>query len=172
MIAHATMPGMAWSEGWATFNSFVARNDTLYVDKQGGTMFSIDFGTRNYFGQGTWVRPLPAGGLLQRMDENEVAAQLTSLAVANNDAAPLYAAMAGDRAVLAPYKRGYTRHTWTMLNTGELSNVVDTLQPKPCLADYFDALLCGPVSFPAATFDSAILPATYYPFPASGKICQ
>jgi hypothetical protein len=171
MLAHATMPGMAWSEGWATFNSGVFRGDTLYVDKQGGSMFTIDFGTRNYYGQGTWVRPSPSGGLLQRMDENEVAAQLTSLAKANS-AAPLYAALAGNRAVLAPYLRGYTRHTWTMLNTGDLSNVVDTGQPKPCLADYFDALLCGPVSFPAATFDSAIVPATYYPFPASGKICQ
>jgi hypothetical protein len=172
MIAHATMPGMAWSEGWATFNSGATRKDTLYVDKQGGSMFSIDFGTRDYFGQGTWNRPTPAGGLLQRMDENEVAAQLISLAVANGDAAPLYAAMAAPRAVLPPYKRGYTRHTWTMLNTGDLSNVVDTGQAKPCLADYFDALLCGSVSFPPATFETAIVPATYFPFPASGKLCQ
>ena len=173
MLAHATMPGMAWSEGWATFTSGVTRNNTLYVDKQGGSMFSIDFGTRNYFGQGNWVRPTPAGGLLQRLDENEVAAQLTSLVAANSgNAAPLYAAMAAPRAVSPPYKRGYTRHTWSMLNTGELSNVVDTGEPKPCLADYFDALLCGPVSFQAATFETAIVPATYYPFPASGKLCQ
>jgi hypothetical protein len=73
-------PGMAWSEGWATAFSAFMRDDSRYWDKQGGGMFWFDINTRDYAGSAVWRRPTPAGGLLQLIDENEVAAMIWRIA--------------------------------------------------------------------------------------------
>ena len=76
-LAVPTHPGQAFSEGWATFFSSMARGDSIYVDKQGGAFFWWDLERRAYSAYGAlWTRALPWLGLLQLMDENEAAAIL------------------------------------------------------------------------------------------------
>ncbi len=163
-----TFPGQAWSEGWATFFSSDVRADPVYVDKQSGTMFWIDLGIRRY-AYGPWSRPTPTGGLLQNMDENEVAATLWSLSQAGAQPVPLYRALASPHMNTPPYGRGYTRHTWTVTGPGQFTNVQDTQQPAPMLADELDALVCGGMS-PAAV-DATVQPATFYPYPSAAPLC-
>src|SRR5690606_34614971 len=72
-------PGLAWSEGWATWFSSVVRDSLVYYDKQGGVFFWIDLGARAYSGGQPWLRPEARFGLEQLMDENEVARTLLAL---------------------------------------------------------------------------------------------
>lgn len=168
-----TFPGQAWSEGWATFFSSDLRQDTIYLDKQGGTMFWFDLTARSYAGA-TWQRPAPAGGLLQKMDENEVAADLWALATqfgspAAPDSARIHAALASAHLTVPPFKRGYTRHTWTLAPPATFTNVHDTGNTAPFLGDALDALLCAGAS--QAGVDGAMQPATYFPYPSGSPLC-
>jgi hypothetical protein len=165
-----TFPGQAWSEGWATAYSSIARGSELYYDKQNGTMFWIDLSARAY-SSGTWVKPKPADGLLQKMDENEVAAivwQLAGQSALGTDA--VVQALAKPRMISSAWPRGYTRRTWSLTPLCEARKVEDTGEPVPMLAEYLDALRCN--GAPASTIDAVVSPSTSYPYPSAAPLCE
>lgn len=162
-----TFPGQAWSEGWATWFSADSRGSPRYYDRQGGTMFWVDLEAREP-AWGAWVRPRPEEGLLQRMEENEVAAILYRLGTGTPSRQRLYEALASPAMNLAPWARGYRRHKWRM-EDGKVVDVVETETPAPCLADYLDALMCQ--GFPAGVMDAATEPAVAYPYPSQAPLC-
>lgn len=164
-------PGMAWSEGFATWLSSDWRADTRYIDKQGGSMFWLDLNWREHGSGSPWLRPVPADGLFQRMYENEVSATLWTLSsnptVGPN---PVYWALNSVRAQ-AP-TRGYTRRTWDVDAQGEPINVVDTREPAVMFADFLDALVCSASPADIATHvDAAVEPSAYYPYNAASAVC-
>jgi hypothetical protein len=162
-------PGLDWSEGWATWHSAFTRSSSIYYDKQQGSMFYFDIATDHYSDR-AWQLPTPSGGLLQLMDENEVSAMLWSISGDASVGGPkLFSTLSGTHMNTSPWPRGYTRRTWTLDNNGIPTNVMDTGQPAPCLADFLDALDCGGVS--PAVIDVATVPATQYPYPSASPIC-
>jgi hypothetical protein len=164
-----TFPGQAWSEGWATWFSSDMRQDPIYYDKQGGGFLWFDVSKRLYDNGNAFKRPSASSydGLLQPLDENEVAAMLLALSSASG-AQALYSALASPRANTAPFQREYTRHTWTTNQTGP-NNIVDTGESVPMLADFLDALDCA--GFARSTIDAAMQPAIYYPYASNSPIC-
>lgn len=68
-------PGMAWSEGWATFFSSMARANSVYYDVGGGGMWWFDLATSKY-DSGKFLLPFIDNPLIQFMDENRVSAIL------------------------------------------------------------------------------------------------
>lgn len=166
-----TMPGMALSEGWATYHQADYFESPTYFDKQGGGMFWLRIDQRKYSDPVPWTRPTPAGGLLQRLDENEVAAMLWSLRGSSTSAPTgILKALASDRLRTGPYERGYTRHRWTMAPNGELTDVKDLGTSAACLADLLDALVC--TGFSTAAIDAATEPTTHYPYPSNAPKCR
>ncbi len=164
-----TYPGQAWSEGWATFFGAEERGDPVYLDQQDGSMFWFSLGARSYGGYPAWSRPSPSGGLLQMLDENDVAATLWDLSGKGASSGPLLAALASPRMNTSPFLRGYTRHTWTTTSPGVFVNVVDTGVSAPALPDFLDALTCA--GFSRTTMDSVVLPSIYYPYPSASPLC-
>ncbi len=164
-----TQPGQAWSEGWATGFSSASRQDPLFYDKQSGTMYWIDLATRST-PFGAWARPAPEDGLLQPMDENEVAAMVWGLA-----SHPDIGAMAVTRAIGShrmterPFARGYTRHSWTMDGCTQTASV-DSGESVPMVADFLDALVCA--GAPPSAVDAVIQPSTFYPYSSSTPLCE
>lgn len=164
-----TFPGQAWSEGFATWFSSDLRNTPLYYDKQGGSMFWADLSERRYSGA-TWTMPTPGGGLLQKMDENEVSAMLWELREhSSGDVAAMHRAFTSSSMNQAPWRRGYTRHTWEVSGRDHVS-VVDTGVSVPFVADYFDALNCAGYSREALEY--AAYPHEYYPYPVNNPLCR
>lgn len=177
-------PGMAWSEGWATFHNADARQNALYLSVESSNDASLTFAmwganldARAYENTpARWTRPSASAGLLQRMDENEVSALLWRLSRTSRGAVPLYNAMAAPRSS-APnragvWERGYTRTTWlSQPGVGIVeSSVRRTNQPAPMLADVLDALRCN--GFPAPEVDAVLSPATFYPYPSGNPLCR
>lgn len=172
-----TFPGQAWSEGWATFFSSLARHDPVYYDKQNGSFFWFDTDTKKYGKGAAWKTPTASAGLLQQMDENEVAAELWDLAQHPADAGTtltankgFMTAIAAPRMNTSPFARGYTRHTWSTSPDCSKSNVVDTGKSSPMYADYLDTLRCAGTT--AAAVDAVTKPQTMYPYPSGSPICQ
>ncbi len=164
-----TFPGQAWSEGFATWFSSDLRQDSVYLDKQGGSMFWLDLAIRQYGVGALWRRPVPSGGLLQKIDENEVSAMLLELSTSSaNASSQMYSAFGSAQMITAPWARGYTRHSWEFVN-GQHQNVVDTNQSKPMFADFLDALNCS--GFPRSAIEGAVDPASAYPYPVQSPIC-
>jgi hypothetical protein len=165
-----TQPGQAYSEGWATFFSSLARGDSLYFDKQGGAFFWWDLDRRAYSLLTTlWARALPWLGLLQRMDENEAAAIMWQSYQEIGATAPVLDAIASERLRVAPFARGYKRRIWT---NAAYPDVFDTTeQPLPCLADYLDALRCSD-AIDADTLSQIIEPRSYFPYPSESPLCR
>jgi hypothetical protein len=161
-------PGMAWSEGWASFYQAEERGSDTYYDKQNGTFFWLDFSAGRYGSGGSFVRPSGTGGLVQALDENWLAAALYALAL--DPAVPdraLLRALASPHMNQAVFPRGYTAHRWTTdPNSCQIGNWVDTGRPAPIVADLLDALRCGGI--PEASVNAAMAP---YPYPASAPIC-
>ncbi len=168
-IGVPTYPGQAWSEGWATGFSSLVRQDAIYYDKQSGTMFWIDISSRQSV-FGAWTRPAPEDGLLQLMDENEVASMVWSLA---SDRAigtsAVFDALASSRMKVGPFDRGYTRHTWTMDGCTRTS-ITNTGESAPMVADFLDALVCG--GAPGRAVDATTEPASFYPYPSQEPLCR
>jgi hypothetical protein len=167
-LGQPTAPGQAWSEGWATGFSSILRESSVYWDKQGGSMFWFDIGSR-FYQDVTWERPKPRGGLLQDIDENEVAAMLWSLAQPTSAGAD--ATLQGLRQPSisgSEFRRGYTRHVWDM-NNCRRSSYLDTGESAPMFADYLDGLACDNV--PAAAIDDATNPEQSYPYPSQEPLC-
>jgi hypothetical protein len=176
-------PGLAWSEGWATGFSSVVRGSQYYYDKQDGSLFYLDIGSRSYPDL-PWNRPKQSDGLLQLIDENDVAATIWGLATKNagaqeylSDSVFLLDALRSTRMNQSPFGRQYTTHTWDPLAKGscEYSGVKATNASAPMLADYLDALVCS--GFPAQTINGALefgVPGSDdgYPFDTSSPICN
>jgi hypothetical protein len=161
-------PGLAWSEGWATGFSSIFRKSSMYYDKQGGSMFWVDIAQRRYKKE-TWQRPNPDRGLLQDIDENEVAAMLWELSQPDSigvDATLL--ALRAPSVTKPKFKRGYTKHVWTM-NKCVRSNYQDTGKSAPMFADYLDGLMC--TGSPAASIDAVTTPQQAYPYPSDKPLC-
>ena len=172
VIGVPSMPGLAWSEGWATWHSSAVRQDSIYYDKQDGAFFWIDLATERYSGGQPWQLPSPSGGLLQVMDENEVSSMLWTIfnhpAVTDAD---FFNALGSARMNQSPWARGYTWHFWSQLDSqGRPFDPIDTGISRPALPDFLDALVCEGMS--PAVIDVATLPTTQYPFPSSQPICQ
>lgn len=146
-------PGLAWSEGWATWFGSAVRGDPLHVITTRGTTFWFDLGARMSSSSGlgvVWPRPSASQGVLQWMDENEVSAILWSTSRALTTA-PLYTALASRRMNASPFARGYRN---------PLGNNV------PVLPDFLDALVCGGAS--RAAVQSAVGP---YPYDTATPSC-
>ena len=163
-----TFPGQAWSEGWATWFSSDSRNNPRYYDRQGGTMFWMDLEARSP-AAGMWTRPKPEDGLLQHIEENEVAAILYRLGRGTPSRQPLYDALGAPAMNGKSWARGYLRHRWRM-EDGKVVDVRQTQTPAPCLADFLDTLMCG--GFPQAVMDAATEPAVAYPYPSHAPLCR
>ncbi len=167
-------PGLAWSEGWATWHSCDLRSSSVFYDKQEGTMFYWDLDTRVYSPNiGEWQRPSPSGGLLQLIDENDVASQLWSISRGASSSA-LYNALVSPRMTSrisqTPSLRGYTRHSWTVNSSCLPIDPVNTGVPAPCLADMLDALDCSGVA--PSIIDAATDPVNGYPYDSASPACQ
>lgn len=164
-----TFAAQAWSEGFATWFSSVMRNDPVSVSKRAGSMFWFDISARQY-GNGTaWQRASPSGGVLQKMDSNEVAAMLWTLGAANE--LTLFEALASPRMNSSPWYRGYTRRTWKMSELGTHTNVVDTHVSRPSLPDFFDTLICS--GFSASAMDGVTEPSSAYPYSTADRaMCE
>jgi hypothetical protein len=134
--------GLAWSEGYATWFSAVARRDPLYLDRQGGVMFWYDIAVRRPW-RGAWTRPNPDAGVLQTLAENEVSAVLWALEPTSGTV--VHRAFASERMTVPPFLRGYR-------------NPVGL--PAPVLPDLLDAVVCG--GTPAATVSAALAPEYGY----------
>lgn len=185
VAGNPVFPGMAWSEGWATFHNADARMDPFYLSVETSndaslafTMWGLNLDNRSYFNNGgaRWSRPLAFAGLLQRMDENEVAALLWQLSRVGRGNVSLYNAMADPRAS-APnrdgvWERGYRRHLWMLDRTGQIdpTTVSVTREPTPMFADFLDALRCN--GFSASDVDRVLVPSAYYPYPSFNPLCR
>ena len=170
IIGIASHPGLAWSEGFATWFSAVVRGNSVYYDKQRGAFFWFDIGERRY-SQATWQRPDANAGLEQLIDENEIAAMLFGLT--NDQSLPgLLAAVASPRMTQAPFLRGYARRAWNGLNGDGLPLPFQSLnESAPHFADYLDAIACGGVTSGQA-IDAVTEPFTHYPFPSAAPLCR
>ncbi|HET9953403.1 MAG TPA: hypothetical protein VFQ61_02805 [Polyangiaceae bacterium] len=165
------LPGIAWSEGWATGFSSIALDSPLYYDKQQGSMFWIDLERRRYSARRPWTRPDPQYGLIQLMDENDVAAMLWQLAADERVGAELVlSSLTHPRITQSPFKRGYTRHVWEVDEQCLPADLSDTGESAPMFADFLDALRCA--GAPAAAIDDVTEPETAYPYPSSSPICK
>jgi hypothetical protein len=169
-VGKPTFPGQAWSEGFATWFSSDIRTDPLYYDKQSNSMFWLDLEARSYSGGTPWQRATPSGGLLQMMDENELAAILWQIRSPTTESDELYTALASTRMTHPPFARGYTRHVWELDANRDPINAIDTGESAPCLADFLDALNCA--GFSRTIIDAATDPTTSYPYPSSAPLCS
>jgi hypothetical protein len=165
-----THPGQAFSEGWATFFSSMARADSIYVDKQGGAFFWWDLDRRAYSTLGAlWARALASLGLLQLMDENEAAAIMWQSYRTIGKREPMLDAVASDRMLVPPFARGYLRRIWSDAENPD--EYQSTQQPLPCLADYLDALRCSD-AVSAEAMRSIVEPIHHYPYPSESPLCD
>lgn len=166
-----THPGIAWSEGFATWFSTVVRGQSTYYDKQNGLFFWVDLGARTYSNGASWRRPIASEGLEQIIDENEVARMLIGL-TNDNTIGPMMAALSSPRMTQAPYLRGYDRRTWDGLDdNGNPFPYSSTDVSAPHLADYLDALVCSG-AHAAATVDAQTEPWAHYPYPSQAPACR
>lgn len=164
-------PGLAWSEGFATWFSAVARGESYYYDKQDGVFFWVDHGPRAYSSGQPWYRPEASLGLEQLIDENEVTRML--LGLTSNETFPgMFRALTSPRMTLAPFLRGYFRRTWDGLDGSGLPLPAwSTDESAPHLADYLDALVCGGV-VDRASVDAQTEPWAHYPYPSLSPLCR
>lgn len=173
MVGGRVYPGMAWSEGFATWFSADVRGSPLYVDKQSDTLFWINLAAREYAPVESvgWERPRPANGLEQRIDENEVAAMMWSMRNSSaSAAAAMYAALASPRMLGPTFARGYRRWWWSEIDAvGNPVGAVRTTEAAPYLADFLDAMVCS--GFSRAAIDAATQPFAYYPYPSASPLC-
>ena len=150
-VADVSKPGLAWSEGFATFSgqatlSRAGSLDPLYFDVQDGTAFWVDISRAVHSG-GSLRRPDPYGRLDQFLNENIVAGMLWDL-WRNYGDTPVYRGMRTTR-LLGPLNRGYS--------------TVD-------LVDYADGLACDGL-IPSSRLSSIL--RTNHLFPWDGlPLCR
>jgi hypothetical protein len=170
-IGNPGAPGLAWSEGYASWFSSDARSDPMYIDKQGGSMFWLDLSQRNA-SNSSWPRPVAANGLKQDIYEFEVSAMMWNLSEMQHvGRAPFDAALKSRRMTIAPFERGYTREQWDVSpTTCQRTNIQDTGVSTTFFGDFLDALVCGGVS--ASVVNAATNPTVNYPYPAGAPLCR
>lgn len=167
-----TLPGQAWSEGWATGYSSLVRGDPIYADKQQGTFFWFDIDGHRYSDNATWSEPSASASLLQMMDENAVASTVWNLATrpANGDAVTpnpaIFNALKSARMTKTPFARGYTTRRWDGDGCTH-EGVTDTKASAPMVADFLDALNCS--GFDKNRIQAAI---GSYPYPVNAPLCN
>lgn len=160
-------PGVAWSEGYATWHSSAVRGDPLYYDT-GRSFFSwTDIAARTYSGGTAWPRPNAEDGLLQKVNETEISAMLWQLSETQSPRIVAEALMAPEMNE-SPFGRGYTRQV--AISAGCDPKVTDTGVSAPMLADFLDALRCAGVE--AAVIDDMTEPGEHYPYPSDTPICR
>jgi hypothetical protein len=146
---------------------------------QGGTFFWFNVATRSWSATSVpWQRPVVGAGLLQMLNENEVAAMLwsmtdqTSPALGQADNAVFLTTLRSSlvNKPTGVYSRGYTRHTWGLGTGCTKTNVVDTGISAVEFAEYLDALDCG--GFATSSINAATNPTIDYPYPSNAPICQ
>jgi hypothetical protein len=167
IVGYTVQPGMAWSEGWATYNSSSVRGSTLYYDKQNGGFFWINIDARAYSGTSVWHRPYDYLPLTQAIDENEVAAMTWRLEQKTGWTS-LLRTLASYRMNMTVTPRGYTQRTWT--DPTNSSDYVDTYLPSRYFADALDAMLCNRFIAPSALW-SVTEPWGHYPYNAAAPLC-
>lgn len=184
-----SFPGLAWSDGFATWIGQVYAASPIYFDIQEGGLFWYDVAARSYDGDAQrWpARPTPSGsdvvtssapGLLQKISEGEVCAILWQLSNGAADPNPILNALASPRMTrtidmggVQRFERGYFRHDWTFVQATCTDNRVTRLsEPAPMMADLLDAMMCA--GFPRDRMDAATVPATYYPYPSGAPACR
>ena len=190
-LGNPTFPGQAWSEGWATYFSSLLRDDTVQTDKQGGGFFWYDIGINKYGSGKTWQKPTLSGGLLQKTDENHVAAMLWSMTstetknpIYEPDNARFFEALASDAMTkpwiimfspvgyaAAAYGRAYFRTLWQVAANGTFYDEIATNFPAPMFADMLDALMC--LKAPAKPMPGWLIDLSVgdYPFPTATPMC-
>lgn len=171
MLGVPSHPGLAWSEGFATWFSDLVRGEGFYYDKQRGVFFFVDHRNRWYSSGVPWPRPEAAYGLDQLIDESEVTRMLLGLTTEGNVGAML-AAIASPRMNVAPFLRGYLRRTWDGLDGRGLPLPAwSTRDSAPHLADFLDAVVCSGAASPAEV-DTQTEPTIHYPFPSRTPLCR
>lgn len=159
-LGATTSPGLAWSEGYAHWFSSDVRGDSTHFDRHlvrtSGTSSVVtlwkDLALRTWSSGGSLGSPArarPDAGLLQPLDEDDIAAMLWSLDAAPTGSAPFYAALTHPRMQRSTLFYGYHR-----LGDGAL---------VPVFPDYLDALACAGVD--ASRVRAVTQPARYYPYP-------
>ncbi|MFO0602296.1 MAG: hypothetical protein U0324_03930 [Polyangiales bacterium] len=157
-------PGLAWAEGFAHWFSSDVRGDATHFDRQlvrgPGTPSVVtvwkDIAARMYRvdGRSGAAAPAePAEGILQPLDEDDIAADLWTISRAATGSAPFYRALASPRMTTPALFYGY-RST----STGEV---------VPVFPDFLDALGCEGVR--AADLRAALDPDNFYPYPDAAR---
>lgn len=120
-------PGLAWSEGWASYHGQSLMQDPFYFDYQNGQAIYVNLEEVST-NQGTVPMPTASGGMDQPINEFVVASMLWDLADATPNEDPVsigdpsvFAGMGSSRLLNTAIARGYAR--------------VD-------LVDYLDGLRC------------------------------
>lgn len=167
-------PGMAWSEGFATWFSADVRNSSMYYDKIGSSFFWFNIAARQYapgISRLPWERPTVGGGLEQTIDENEVASMLWTLSNSTATApGEMYRALASARMQGPRFARGYRAWRWSTLDSvGDPTGATRSTTPAPYLADFLDALRCN--GFSRSFVDAATQPSLNYPYPSASPLC-
>jgi len=198
-VGQPTLPGQAWSEGFATFFSSLARGNEIYFDKQGGNFFWFDLREMTYPSRGMILPTADGVGypyandpLLQLIDENVVAAMTYSMAINSQPAgtaAPprlesegpfLMQALASDRMNVkrlnpsATFQRRYVRHTWRLDANHQITDITPIwTTSSPMFADYLDALRCLGLATGRDVDPLVAESILTYPYPiGSSPICQ
>jgi hypothetical protein len=166
-FGYAVQPGMAWSEGWATYHSSSVRGSTIYYDKQGGGFLWFDLASSNYWDDRAWSRPSAEFEIDQALDENEVARMVWQLEQKTGWSSPLRA-LASYRMNMTVTPRGYTRRVWT--DPLRAWDYTTTTTPSRYFADALDAMLCNDLIAPSALW-SVTEPWGYYPYDATAPLC-
>ena len=109
-VAQVSKPGLAWSEGFATFSGQATLTRAagspapIYFDVQNSTAFWVDISLGAY-NRGSLPRPDPSGRLDQFLNENIVAGMIWDLWQTFGDT-PVFRGMRTSR-LLGPLNRGY-----------------------------------------------------------------
>ncbi|MCB9738911.1 MAG: hypothetical protein H6747_06555 [Deltaproteobacteria bacterium] len=176
-------PGMAWSEGWATYFSSIARAVGVYFsgysDGSGG-LFWVDLGAKK--GSSKPMLPFEAGSpLVQFSDENRVSAALWAAShkfgnpLTNPINQPLLQGLRAKQLNDGVFTRGYFRQTWSNVQPTSTPpfyatyfDLKQTSQPATTFYDYLDALLCKSPAL-ATSMASATAPLS---FPFTKPTCK
>ncbi len=173
-------PGMAWSEGWATFFSSMSRGDSVYYSQGGGGMFWLDLSAAEYDDGGSLLPFSGSSSLVQFMDENRVAAALWQAAEQTQEPfkalgnTAFWSALASTQMNQPPYTRTYFRTIWDDVTPGgggeynaTYTGVESTDVLVPSFPSYLDALLCAKPSLKSKLQQST----SPLPFPFNNPIC-
>ena len=166
-VAQASIPGLAYSEGWAT--AFGQDNvtapdpmnpDPLYIDTQQGTTFWVDI-SQAAWSMGNLDLPDPNGAIDQKVNENVVSDMIWHLWQ------PLPAA--GDS---SPYQKLGSDKIFSAFQSARLTDPsLNRGYAKLDLIDFYDAVVCSkagtdaqvkgasdPVTYPWSAYNTPVCP--------------